>query len=133
MFSSPLKPIKETKPEVVKKPKPRISKATAKKLLEVEVADSITAHWLEDYIDNMVRTYSYPPQLVSDDFFGLLTKYFDAPKREEILKAIRNAYNKVSVVEPAPAPPDATVAFGYLLEALSKDPAAQNYLSSLSG
>jgi len=132
MWSSPLKPIKEDKPIVVKKPKPRISKGTAKKLLELKVADSLTALWCEDYIDNLVRTYCYPPQLVSDDFFALLVKYFDEPKREEILKMIKDAYNKVTVSPPEPLMPKAITPFDYLLEALSKDSAAKNYLSSLN-
>jgi hypothetical protein len=142
MWSSPLKPLKtidETKPDKVKKPKPRISKGTAKKLLEVEVADSITALWVEDYLDNMVRTYCYPPQLVSDEFFGLLAKYFDESKRAEILKAVKDAYNRVKPPEPekntvvfkCPEPEKGTPVFKYLLEAIESDPRAKTYISEL--
>jgi hypothetical protein len=134
-----MKPIAEDKAELAKKPKPRISKGTAKKLLEVEVADKITALWVEDYLDNMVRTYCYPPQLVSDDFFGLLSKYFDESKRAEILKAIKDAYHRVNPSEPeknsvvfkCPEPEKGTPVFKYLLEAIESDPMAKTYISEL--
>ena len=74
------------------KPKARISKGAAKAILGVKSADVLTALWVENYIDNLVRGTGLPPQLVSNDFLALLSKFCDESKASEILKGIRSAF-----------------------------------------
>jgi hypothetical protein len=72
-----------------KKPKCVISAAQAKKILNSTRSDPMIAQWVERWIDDLVRGYSYPPQLRSGDFYSLLPTYFDQNKVLSILEQIR--------------------------------------------
>lgn len=74
-----------------KKVKCRISKATLRKLTGC-MGDAVGCIWMEYYLDNWVRSNAYPPQLVSDDIFSLLYRYFPKDKIELITDTIRRDY-----------------------------------------
>jgi FMN phosphatase YigB (HAD superfamily) len=99
------------------KPEKHISKAAAKRILAAEKSDDIVANWCEQWIDNFVRTYSYPPQLKSNDFTALLSTYFPPEKALNTLAAIRSDYRKAFGNE---SPSDDT--YQFLLDAIRSDP-----------
>lgn len=106
-WMSPIKPKKEkkekpppTREELQKiieksfgKPKCVISPSHAKKILNSSIADKLICEWIERWIDSLVRGYSYPPQLRSDDFYALLPTYFDQKKVLEVLEQIRTDFH----------------------------------------
>ena len=140
MWESPLK-IKTPKQEKeknpleqelkkFKKPKCLISKASAKKVAMVKSVDSAGCFWLERWIDQLVRERSYPPQLKSDDFYSLLSRYFEPKVVLEILERVRKDYRQAF---PLSEPVDEEDDLSWLSETLKADPHAiklipENYL-----
>lgn len=94
---SPLKKKKEKKEkkEVWKKQRPVLSKSTVKKICQCDYADNSTCLWLEHWIDNLVRSNNYPPQLKSDDFYSLLGHYFSGDTVMKILTRVREDYLRI--------------------------------------
>jgi len=93
---SPLKQKKvkdELKEELkqFKKSKPLISKATVKRVTGTK-GDISGCMWIENWIDQLIRNYSYPPQLKSDDFVSLLSRYFDIKLTCSILERLKKEY-----------------------------------------
>jgi hypothetical protein len=129
MWASPIKQPKPPKEkiEVIKKPKQLISKGTARAIVKHPV-DSLGAKWIENWIEQCIRENSYPPQLLSDDFIPLLSKFFSPEKALQILEKIRSDYmsahswNKSSTEEEG---------FDFLLNALAQDKEAQDFLKYL--
>lgn len=105
-------PLEDTPAKKVK----HISKSGAKRILSAERVDDFVAQWCEQWIDNFVRTYSYPPQLVSNDFLSLMGTFFPPAKALDTLSAIRADYRKCfwGVEEERD--------FQYLVEAIRNDP-----------
>jgi hypothetical protein len=95
MWSSPLKEKKVDKEkqlkEEFKKPKCRISKGSVKKLTDNSV-DSTGCIWFERWLEQLVRENSYPPQLISDDFFGLLNRFFPVQTANTIIEKAKHDY-----------------------------------------
>lgn len=99
MWESPIKQKKKDKITPLqeelkkfKKPKCLISKSSAKQIVGVKNVDSTGCFWLERWIEQLVRERSYPPQLKSDDFFSLLSRYFENKVVLEILDKVRKEY-----------------------------------------
>ena len=95
---SPLKVKKvkqKEKKEVWRKQRPAISKSTVKKICQCDYADNATCLWLERWIDTLVRSNNYPPQLKSDDFYSLLGHYFSGETVMKILLQVREDYLKI--------------------------------------
>ena len=92
-MDSPLK--KRKVKEEWKTQRPVISKATVKRVCQCDYADTSTCWWLERWIDELVRSYSYPPHLKSDDFYSLLSYYFDGSTTIKILERVRLDYLKI--------------------------------------
>jgi hypothetical protein len=93
-MDSPLRK-RKVKKEEWKKQRPVISKATVKRICQCEYADNSTCWWLERWIDELVRTNNYPPQLRSDDFYSLLGHYFSGETAMKILMQVREDYIKI--------------------------------------
>jgi len=93
-MESPLKRKKETKEkeEKPKKHKCPISQSTAKKVVG-SASDGICG-WLERYIDNLVRSNSFPPQLVSNNFLELLNQYFNQTTTLKIIEDLRTDFKR---------------------------------------
>jgi len=106
-WASPLKAKKTGKPppppptrdeaikkiqKIFKKKKCVITAGVAKKILSVKFADSFTCGWVERWIETLISSNGYPPQLLSGAFYSLLRTYFSADKASEILAQIRRDY-----------------------------------------
>ena len=77
-WTSPLKQKKVKAPKEedplkdFKKEKPKVSSGAAKSIVgSSEAVGQAVAYWTERWIDNYVRSYGLPPQLVSNDFIAL--------------------------------------------------------------
>jgi len=96
MSSHPL--LRKKKPEDplkdFKKTKPKLSNASVKRICGVKNSDKAGCQWMERWIDQLVRERSYPPQLVSDDFYSLLQRFFEPRVIMEILEKARNDYRR---------------------------------------
>lgn len=90
-MESPLKR-KKQKIETPKKKKCPISHSTAKKI--VGSASDLICDWLERYIDNLVRSNGFPPQLVSNDFLELLNQYFNQTVTLKIVEELRSNFKR---------------------------------------
>jgi hypothetical protein len=91
-FKETAKPKKEDDPlKDFKKPKCLISKGTAKSITGRK-CDASACGWIERWIEQLIRENSYPPQLKSDDFISLLSKYFSPKDALAILERIRTEY-----------------------------------------
>ena len=137
-WESPLKkPVKKEKETPIqeelkkfKKPKCLISKSSAKKIVAVKAVDSAGCFWLERWVEQLVRERSYPPQLKSDDFYSLLSRYFENRVVLDILDRVRKDYRQAfSLSEPVVDDDD----LSWLNETLKADPHAiselpENYL-----
>ena len=77
-----------------KKAKCKISKGHAKKIVMAKDVDSAGCAWIERWIDNLVRGNCFPPQLVSDDFYASLPKFFAPDKVLNILEEVRRDYKR---------------------------------------
>lgn len=77
-----------------KKKRPIISNASLKRICNVKHSDLSSCKWLERWIQQLVSEYSYPPQLVSDDFYSLLNHYFEPKNIIEILERVRKDYRR---------------------------------------
>jgi hypothetical protein len=80
--------------KLFKKSKCVISKASVKKIANVKSADNMNCQWLENWIDQFIRENCYPPQLKSDDFYSLLSRYFEGNKILKILEKVRYDYRR---------------------------------------
>ena len=91
-WDSPLRPPKEEKKEErFKKPKCRISKSTVRKITNQPVSTA-SCEWMERWLEDFVRSHSYPPQLISDDFYSRLTTYFPVAVATTILEKLKRDY-----------------------------------------
>jgi hypothetical protein len=93
-WASPLKPKKVKKEEVetFKKEKCVVKAGCVKKLTGHSNADDIQCRWVERWVDDLVRSNSYPPQLRSNDFYSLLGTYFDGDTVMSVLEKCRTEF-----------------------------------------
>jgi len=107
----------EWEPE--RKERKPISVAGAKKILGIDKADAIVGQWVDRWVEDLVRSNSYPPQLMGDTFLSLLNSYFPPMKALDILTSIRKEYHRAfdSRTEDD--------GFQFLLDAIQNDPEAQ--------
>lgn len=80
--------------ERFKRVRPVISKASVKRIVLVKNADEAGCYWLENWIDQLIRNNSYPPQLKSDEFDSLLRHYFDTNTTLSVLESVRADYRR---------------------------------------
>ena len=80
--------------ERFKKIRPVISKSSVKRIALVKHSDEAGCYWLENWIDQLIRNNSYPPQLKSDEFDSLLRHYFDTKTALSILEKVRADYRR---------------------------------------
>jgi hypothetical protein len=85
---------KEEQLKLFKKAKCKISKGHAKRIVLAKDVDSAGCAWIERWIDNLVRGNCFPPQLVSDDFYASLPKFFAPDKVLSILEEVRRDYKR---------------------------------------
>jgi hypothetical protein len=106
-WASPLKQKKEAKPppppptreeatqkilKAWRKKKCVITPGAAKKILGIKFADSFICDWVARWIETLVSSNGYPPQLNSNQFYSLIRTYFSADKAFEILSKARLEY-----------------------------------------
>lgn len=114
-----------------KKARPVLSKGSVKRIVLVKQVDEAGCYWMENWIEQLVRGYSYPPQLKSDDFYSLLGRYFDATTILSVLERARADYRRAF---PMADPEEEVDDLSWLVATLRSDPNAmidipQNYLS----
>jgi hypothetical protein len=112
-----------------KKARPALSKGSVKRIVRVKQVDEAGCYWMENWIDQLIRGNSYPPQLKSGDFCSLLGRYFDAPTILSILEKARTDYRRAF---PMADPEDDDLS--WLVTIIRSDPNAlidipPNYLS----
>jgi hypothetical protein len=94
-FGSPLKPkkVKVEKEEVWKKEKKVLSASVVKKLLDwdEEVGDGVI-RWTEQWLVQLVRERSLPPQIAGSDVMGALVHYLTPCDAVEVLAKIRKEF-----------------------------------------
>ena len=129
-MSKPNKKIKEEDPmKDFKKEKCKISKGHAKKIVLVKDVDSAGCAWIERWIDGLVRGNCFPPQLVSDDFYASLPKFFAPDKVLSILEEVRKDYRRAFPLSSTDDEDD----LSWLCEELKKDPVVmEEYKNILS-
>ena len=110
--------------KMFKKPKCCISASQTKKVLASTVSDTLICEWLERWIDELVRSRSYPPQLRSNDFYSLLPTYFEPATVLKILEEVRSAF---SLAFPLLKPKEDD-SLDHLSSILQSDPAVVSYL-----
>lgn len=114
-----------------KKAKPLISRGALKRITGVKNVDRAGCYWFDEWINQLVRERSYPPQLKSDDFYSLLGKYFDGKTILEILEKARREFRQAhQLCEPV----EETDTLEWVIDVLRADPNAliglpPNYLS----
>lgn len=136
-LSTPLKQRRQTKEDPLKdfkKKRPLLSNASLKRICSVKTSDTASCYWLQQWIDQFVRENSYPPQLVSDDFYSLLSHYFEPKKIVDILERVRRDYRRAF---PLSEPQEEVDTLEWLIDLLRKDPAVikelpPNYLRANS-
>jgi hypothetical protein len=97
MWDSPLKKKRSKEEDPLKdfkKAKPKLSNASVKRICAVKTSDTAGCYWMERWIDQLVRERSYPPQLVSDDFYSLLQRFLEPRVIIEILEKARHDYRR---------------------------------------
>jgi hypothetical protein len=96
MWDSPLKKkrSKEDPLKDFKKAKPKLSNGSVKRICAVKTSDTAGCYWMERWIDQLVRERSYPPQLVSDDFYSLLQRFLEPRVIIGILEKARHDYRR---------------------------------------
>jgi hypothetical protein len=104
-----------------KKAKPVISKGSVKRAVLVKNVDEAGCYWMENWIEQLVRERSYPPQLKSDDFYSLLGRYFDGPTTLGVLERVRADYRRAF---PMADPQEEVDDLSWLRETLRADPRA---------
>jgi hypothetical protein len=77
-----------------------ISKSTVRKAIGISSIDERGCLWLEMWIEQLVRENSYPPQLKSNDFYSLLSFYFDNKTVLNILERLRRDYSRSFNLQP---------------------------------
>jgi hypothetical protein len=104
-----------------KKAKPVLSKGSVKRIVLVKNVDEAGCYWMENWIDQLVRGYSYPPQLKSDDFYSLLGRYFDSATILSVLERARVDYRRAF---PMADPQEEADDLSWLVGTLRADPNA---------
>ena len=89
-----------------KKDKPIISKGELKRIVAVKRVDTTGCYWFDRWMEQLVRENSYPPQLKSEDFYSLLSRYFEGKMILEILEKARTEYRKAFPLSEAEATSD---------------------------
>ena len=116
--------------KLFKKPKCKISKGHAKRVVGAKDVDSAGCAWLERWIDELVRSNCFPPQLVSDDFYASLPKFFAPDKVLSILDEVRKDYKRAFPLSAMDDEDD----LSWLSDELKKDVAVMcEYKNLLSG
>jgi len=114
-----------------KKARPVLSKSSVKRIVLVKQVDEAGCYWMENWIEQLVRGHSYPPQLKSDDFYSLLGRYFDSTTILSVLERARADYRRAF---PMADPEEEVDDLSWLVATLRSDPHAMidiptNYLS----
>ena len=104
-----------------KKARPVLSKSSVKRIVLVKNVDEAGCYWMENWIDQLVRGYSYPPQLKSDDFYSLLGHYFDGATILSVLERARADYRRAF---PLADPQEEVDDLSWLVATLRADPNA---------
>lgn len=123
-FSSPLKKRRTKVDDSLKdfkKKRPLLSNASVKRICSVKTSDTACCQWLQNWIEQLVRERSYPPQLVSDDFYSLLSRYFDSKVIIEILEKVRYDYRRAF---PLSEPIEEVDSLDWLPDLIRSDPNA---------
>jgi len=121
---------KEEELKLFKKAKCKISKGHAKRIVMAKDVDSAGCAWIERWIDNLVRGNCFPPQLVSDDFYASLPKFFAPDKVLSILEEVRRDYKRAFPLSSIDDEDD----LSWLSDELKKDVAVMcEYKNLLSG
>jgi len=111
------KPKKEEELPLFKKEKLTLPKSEAKKVLGVSGSVSqLEVAWVQRWLDQTIRERSYPPQLSGDDAYGLICAFLTPSDSLQLLKQIREDYEKQKTSETPPPNP-----FGFL-DGLSESP-----------
>lgn len=120
-WSNPIKKRKKADDPLkdFKKKRPSLSNASVKRVCAVKTSDTASCRWLQNWIDQFVRENSYPPQLVSDDFYSLLSHYFEPKKIVDILERVRRDYRRAF---PLSEPQEEVDTLEWLIDLLRKDP-----------
>jgi len=63
-----------------KKERPIMSKGQLKRITGVKSVDEAGCRWFDRWVDDLVRSNCYPPQLKSEDFYSLLGHYFEGKR-----------------------------------------------------
>lgn len=120
-WSAPIRQKKEKKEDPLKdfkKQRPLLSNASVKRICLARHSDKESCYWLERWIQQFVRECSYPPQLISDDFYSLLSRYFEAKKIVEILEKVRIDYKRAFPLNET----EGVDSLDWIVEVLKKDP-----------
>lgn len=99
-----------------KKQRPLLSNASVKRICLARHSDKESCYWLERWIQQFVRECSYPPQLISDDFYSLLNRYFEGKRILEILEKVRYDYKRAFPLN------EEVDSLDWIVEVLKKDP-----------
>lgn len=102
-----------------KKKRPIISNASLKRICAVKNSDLSGCQWLERWLEQFVRENSYPPKLISDDFYSLLNHYFEPKIVVDILEKVRKDYRRAF---PLSEPQEEVDTLEWLIDLLRKDP-----------
>lgn len=94
MNGTPLKEprVKKTDDEHLKKPKAKISPGAAKAIVDIRTAPDVP--WIERWIEDLCRTYSYPLQLIGSDFTSRLGGLLEPQAALRIIEQLRSDYKQ---------------------------------------
>ena len=71
----------------------KLSAGAAKRLVaSKQFIDPVAVQWLQDWIENLVRGRSLPPQLCSPNFQGLLLQMYPAQQALTVLEELRSKF-----------------------------------------
>lgn len=120
-WSAPIRQKKEKKEDPLKdfkKQRPLLSNASVKRICLARHSDKESCYWLERWIQQFVRECSYPPQLISDDFYSLLNRYFEGKRIIEILEKVRYDYRRAFPLNET----EGVDSLDWIVEVLKNDP-----------
>jgi hypothetical protein len=120
MFSSPLgkkkQPKKDEPLEKFKKLKPIVSSKTGRELVE-HACSPQELQWIDNWLENLVRSRSLPPQCRGKDAFSALAQFLTPTDVLSVLEQLRKDF---LVAHPSRSePPDD---FGFLLAEMGAYP-----------
>jgi len=77
--------------EKFKTEKPVISSGVAKKFVE-KSCDTSQRFWVQKWLENLVQSNSYPPQICGKDAFSSLHKFLSPEDCQKVLEKIRSEF-----------------------------------------